>query len=536
MIKSLRNLLSFASIGLAALAPSIAKAQTYCATNHSYGCYYAMNSFSTSGGTTNISNTSIPCSSSWGPTNPNTMYTSGSHTGLIGSTVNYSVNVNYYWGMYTAIWVDWNADGDFSDAGESVHSMYHYYSYGTSGSFTVPSTANVGPTRMRVMSSMYNSPSPCWSGYDYGNTVDYTFNVTSPCASVPSVTTTAYSKSAVFNWPAVAGSVSYDYRVTQSPNPSSPDVGNGNTSSTTATVAGLTPSTNYYIHLKNKCAVYPSSWASYPFTTSACAPPLPSFSNVDHNSALVLWSSVSIASRYEYIVNTDPSEPDLTATLNSTNASSVKLTGLDPETTYYLHIRSVCGTTTSEWDMASFTTMDECIAPTVNLIPSSPNDMEVTWQPTPTAIAYEYAVNSSATPPSLGTTEYDNSVTVNLPADKKQYYFHIRSKCISIFNSSEWSSMLLREGDPTAVSNVNGDGLLVQAYPNPVNDIVTVQVDGDKAVSGTVTITDVTGKLISATTVTESKTNISMKGLAAGVYMVKYTDGAQSQTFRINKL
>jgi hypothetical protein len=535
MTKRLQKLLSFVAVGAALLAPQAADAQ-YCATNHSYGCYYRLSSFSTSGGTTNISHGSTSCSSSWGPTNPNTSYTTSSHTAMLGTTVNYNVGISYYWGMYTAIWVDWNADGDFTDGGEAVHSQYHYYSYGSSGSFTVPTTAAIGPTRMRVMSNMYYSPTPCFNSYDYGNTIDYTFNVTSPCASVASVTTTPFSKSATFNWTSTAGSVGYDYKVTQGASFNGAAVGSGTTTNTTATVAGLTPATNYYIHVKNKCAVYPAAWASFPFTTSSCSPPVASLSNITHNSATVLWNSVSIANRYEYVASTDPNPPGVGATLQTSTGSSFMLNNLDPETTYYVYIRSVCSAEISEWGMASFTTMAECAAPVVDIVRSSVDPTVVHWQPVHTAVAYEYAINSSATPPALGTTEYGNSLTLTpLPNDKKPYYFHIRSKCVSIFNTSNWATAQLREADPTAISSINS-GSMIQAYPNPVTNILTVQIDGMDLVSGNITVTDVTGKTVLTTTVNSSTTNIDMSTLTAGAYFVKYANGSQSQTFRINKI
>jgi hypothetical protein len=137
----------------------------------------------------------------------------------------------------------------------------------------------------------------------------------------------------------------------------------------------------------------------------------------------------------------------------------------------------------------------------------------------------------------LGTTEYGNSLTLTpLPNDKKPYYFHIRSKCVSIFNTSNWTTAQLREADPTAVSNFDGDQLMVQAYPNPVNNIITIQVDGARQLNGTVTVADITGKQIMATATTEAKTNVNMTGLSSGVYFIKYVNGSHTQTFRVNKL
>jgi hypothetical protein len=76
---------------------------------------------------------------------------------------------------YWRIYVDWNNDGDFTDAGE--------LEYQGSGSgykkakFYVPSNAANGEVRMRVMMKWGGYPSSC-SNFSYGEVEDYTLNVT----------------------------------------------------------------------------------------------------------------------------------------------------------------------------------------------------------------------------------------------------------------------------------------------------------------------------------------------------------------------
>lgn len=71
------------------------------------------------------------------------------------------------------VWIDYNQDGDFTDAGEQVWSQSATQNASVSGNFTVPSSAANGATRMRV-SMRYNSlPSACGS-FNYGEVEDYT--------------------------------------------------------------------------------------------------------------------------------------------------------------------------------------------------------------------------------------------------------------------------------------------------------------------------------------------------------------------------
>ena len=75
---------------------------------------------------------------------------------------------------YWKVWIDYNKDGDFGDTGEQVYS-----GSGTSaktGSFTVPSTALTGNTRIRVV-MRDNSTVPNCGTFTYGEVEDYTANI-----------------------------------------------------------------------------------------------------------------------------------------------------------------------------------------------------------------------------------------------------------------------------------------------------------------------------------------------------------------------
>ncbi len=75
-----------------------------------------------------------------------------------------------------AIWVDWNRNGTFETT-ERVANTTSYVST-FAGSFTVPMTATVGTTRMRIMMDYNNSnpANPCTQG-TRAETEDYTFEV-----------------------------------------------------------------------------------------------------------------------------------------------------------------------------------------------------------------------------------------------------------------------------------------------------------------------------------------------------------------------
>ncbi len=78
---------------------------------------------------------------------------------------------------YWKIWIDWNRDGDFLDAGEQIVNRTSSSSGTLTTTFTVPSTAVLGATRMRVSMSDANQSS-CGS-FAYGEVEDYTINIVS---------------------------------------------------------------------------------------------------------------------------------------------------------------------------------------------------------------------------------------------------------------------------------------------------------------------------------------------------------------------
>ena len=77
------------------------------------------------------------------------------------------------------VYIDYNKDGDFVDAGESVYSRARTTTTPISGSFTVPTTATLGATRMRVIMRYNTTPTTSCGTFDYGQVEDYTVNITS---------------------------------------------------------------------------------------------------------------------------------------------------------------------------------------------------------------------------------------------------------------------------------------------------------------------------------------------------------------------
>ncbi|WP_353777307.1 M14 family zinc carboxypeptidase [Winogradskyella sp. 3972H.M.0a.05] len=77
-----------------------------------------------------------------------------------------------------SVWIDYNADGDFNDAGEQVFTQAPTQTNPVSGNFTVPASAKFGTTRMRVSLKYNGIPTACEQPFNYGEVEDYAINIT----------------------------------------------------------------------------------------------------------------------------------------------------------------------------------------------------------------------------------------------------------------------------------------------------------------------------------------------------------------------
>ncbi|WP_454045798.1 reprolysin-like metallopeptidase [Chryseobacterium sp. Marseille-Q8038] len=78
-----------------------------------------------------------------------------------------------------AVYIDYNGDGDFTDSGELAWTKAGSTTSPVTGSITIPATATVGSTRMRVMMKYSSIPTSSCEAFTYGQVEDYTLNIVS---------------------------------------------------------------------------------------------------------------------------------------------------------------------------------------------------------------------------------------------------------------------------------------------------------------------------------------------------------------------
>ncbi len=73
----------------------------------------------------------------------------------------------------------------------------------------------------------------------------------------------------------------------------------------------------------------------------------------------------------------------------------------------------------------------------------------------------------------------------------------------------------------TAIDETQGINLSVSAYPNPINDYLTLNVDDFESSILSYQLYDIRGKLLRSKRITGKQTTISMSNLVHGTYLVK---------------
>lgn len=210
-------------------------------------------------------------------------YSAQTTTGTQLQTMNFSITLATGYAYGTIIWIDWNNDGDFVDAGETVYTGLSASTNPTtlSGNFLIPSTASIGNHRLRIGAADNDAgpTSSCYTG-SYASFEDYTLNVTAAsCAGIPTaVTVSAITlTTATVSWTASSPVPANGYQYYVSTSATLPTAGTTPTGTTasgviTVNLTGLTANSTYYAYVRNDCGGgnYSSWTAQVVFLTGYC--------------------------------------------------------------------------------------------------------------------------------------------------------------------------------------------------------------------------------------------------------------------------
>lgn len=547
--------------------------QCYCTPGGTNSNYYIDN-FSTAGGVQNITNMSTGFSTGgYGDyTSVDTLIISAGNTFIINA--NYGSGSNFFG---TKVWIDFDGDGNFTTPGDQVYVSSNYANSLTT-SISIPSSATPITTRMRI--GISNTPAsgpadPCTPVS--GEFEDYEITILPPpsCLFPIGITATNItSTTADISWNPVTGAVGYEYILDQnSGNPTGSGIA---TTATTYNASSLSFPGTYYFHVRTSCGsgnfstwstivfntVLPNDYCSgaiaVPYTgtitgdnTMATDDILPSVSCGSSNNGIYkgLWYKVTPSSSGTMTISlcTGTSWDTYLRVYEGTcgnlnicdgynddycnSQSQLDVTAV-ANTTYYI---LVTGYGSNAY--GSFTLTISGVPLAIKLADISATNVgsknRVDWVSASEDKGDYYVVQRSAD----GRNYQDLSIVKgNAKASTYSYWDeapygginYYRLKIMDIAGNASYSKVV------TAI--MKGDrAFTIDAYPNPVSDLLTVKLYGNAGSNAMVTITDVTGKVVKVVTIGNNTATISMSELAAGMYLVKYTDNIHSQILKVNK-
>mgnify|MGYP002338691422 CR=1 FL=1 len=403
---------------------------------------------------------------------------------------------------YWKIWIDFNNDKDFEDAGELVYSGNG--SSVVSGTLNVPSSAT-GTTRMRVTMKYNGEPSPCES-FDYGEVEDYTvtfeegggYDTEAPTAPTNLASGNITETSVDLSWNASSDNVGVDhYTVFQNGNSI------GTTSNTSATVSGLTKATTYTFYVKAEDAAGNVSAAS--------------------NSIDVTTEGGSVSYCDSYGENTNYEWIDLVelGSINNSTGSDGGYgdytnlsTDLSPgsNVTIYVSAGFNSSSYTEYWHVwidfnrnGEFESNEEVVSGSS----SSADRLQASFDIPTNAI--------------LGETRMRVTMKYNSAASPCESFNYGEVEDYTVNITENASSFAIRNITSDIKLNEVNTETGISVYPNPAKDILTLDIKEGKR-NTTVSIYNTEGSLVKTVPMNSSKRPINISELPSGTYILKVAD------------
>ncbi len=421
-------------------------------------------------------------------------YTSISTTVNKGSAYTVTLTPTFASTAYTEyfnVYIDYNGDLDFADAGELVYS-----SPGTtaavSASITIPTTAITGNVRMRVMMKDGAITGPCES-FTYGEVEDYTLSIQAGTTGTTCSAPTGMSNSnvgttsATVSWTASSGASNYTLQYKKSTATSWTSV---STSNTSFNLTGLSSSTTYNWQVRTNCTSGSSSYVAGPNFTTQATISTSCTDSYETNNTLSAAKSIAVNTNISALLNTS-SDVDWFKFSNTSTAKNIRVTLSNLPADYDLRLYNSAGT----------------------LLSTSANGGNATEQikynnaPVGTYYIRVYGYNGAFNASTCYTLRADISSTA--------------------FKQTEGAEELNSLNDST-----------LELFPNPTNDgHFYVTLESEELGSGDISITDASGKLVQKTSILKDeqffKTIVDIQSNGSGFYFVTINLNGNKTTKRV---
>ena len=358
----------------------------YCTSTASNTTYSRINQVNLPGETVTLDNTATTCASY-------TDFTTGQDIPDLVNGNSYTLTTYYAScsGSYNsgvAAWIDYNQDGDFADAGEKIGNVSSESQGPYVFNFTIPIGASAGNTTLRIILDESSIPTnPCHTGYNWGETEDYTVTIGSSC-SEPTTQVSGFSTNSIttnsMNYAFTRGNGTGGVMVVVKAGsaPTDPTVGTSYTASATygsgnacgggfvvyegtaagigtatgnIALSGLSINTVYYFAIYE----YNSAGTCYNMTELSASentdcgalsdPTSLTAIGITSTSAYLGWTENGAATIWDIELGTSGFSPTGTPTANDVTDNPYSYGSLSATTSYDFYVRSECGGSNSAW-------------------------------------------------------------------------------------------------------------------------------------------------------------------------------------------
>ncbi len=401
-----------------------------------------------------------------------------------------------------SVWIDYNQDGDFTDSGEQVWTQSATSSTPVSGSFTVPTGALEGNTRMRVSMKYNGVPSACES-FSYGEVEDYTVNISTDgpavCTTPTSLSTSAIAETtASLNWSNETVAIDYSVRVRATGTSSWSTL---SASGNILNVSGLIADTQYEWQVRSNCSGNNSAYSpSSVFTTDA--PVAVNYCESEGNDASFEWISRVRLGAIDNSTGSNNGYGDFTnlsADLPRGAATTINVQAAFSGSSY-----------TEFWSIWIDLNQDGVFSTTERLVNGSSSSSNL--------LSATLNVPSGAL---TGPTRMRVTMKYNAAATPCEAfaYGEVEDYTVNIVNSS--SSMMTTFNDLSNEILAHESKMgIYQLYPNPAQETINVNIRNVNFEKG-IQIYSSTGALVKNINIKENETSIDVSGLEKGMYILK---------------
>jgi len=441
-------------------------------------------------------------------------FTSLSTSLTTGTSYSVSFSAGFKSSSYTEywyIWIDYDQDGSFEST-ELINSTSSTSSGTLSKTFTVPTTATKGSTRMRVTMKYNSAPTACET-FSYGEVEDYTVNIVAgvadtqaPTAPTGLAASSVTSTTATLSWTSSTDNVAVTgYNVYKD------GTLLGTSTGTTYSVTGLTASTSYsfYVTAYDAAGNVSSASSSVSVNTSA--------------ATVTYCTSKGSNVTYEWIDLVQLNTINNVTTANAGYGNFTNLsTSLSPGTSYTIYFSAGFKSTayTEYWYIWIDYDHDGSFEST-ELISSGSSKLSTTLSKT-------FTVPSTAT---IGSTRMRVTMKYNsAPTSCETFsYGEVEDYTIVITGTSSTDKGV--SADAQELGNEPPSSISV--CPNPGHDVIVIKAEnGVEFTNNIVRIYNSAGALVM---VAKTDEPVDVSKLAAGVYIIKVEDPRQAFVTRFIK-